>query len=208
MEFSVLLRTSRHIYTSWRLLGRPHHVPDDDTVEKKVTSSVEKARTGMRTKDPRLAQHCTRTWALPSPRGRPRRRICSCPSSAESGVSTQEMAPSGGSPRAEAPSPSSQQRATPRFLACNTASWTRYSLGNSCVCHLHPWVLGRGDHVILPPGLLALHQLLHQEDVHQPGPLLHRLGFSHLQCQEVQLRAASVVLCSLRFAPDRDTAAC
>ena len=91
MEFSVLLRTSRHIYTSWRLLGRPHHVPDDDTVEKKVTSSVEKVRTGMRLKDPRLAQHCTRTWALPSPRGRPRRRICSCPSSAESGVSTQRV---------------------------------------------------------------------------------------------------------------------
>ena len=112
------------------LPGCPHHVPDDD-YEEKVTSSVEKARTGMRTKDPRLAQHCTRTWALPSPRGRPRRRICSCPSSAESGVSTQEMAPSGGSPRAEAPSPSSQQCATPRFLACNTASWTRYSLGNS-----------------------------------------------------------------------------
>ena len=123
--------------------GRPHHVPDDDTVEmKKVTSSVEKARTGMRPKDPRLAQHCTRTWALPSPRGRPRRRICSCPSSAESGVSTQEMAPSGGSPRAEAPSPSSQQCATPRFLACNTASWTRYSLGTSYACHLRPWVLG------------------------------------------------------------------
>ena len=91
---------------------------------------MEKARTGMRTKDPRLAQHCTRTWALPSPRGRPRRRICSCPSSAESGVSTQRVAP-GGSPRAEAPSPSSQQCATPRFLACNPASWTRYSLGNS-----------------------------------------------------------------------------
>ena len=102
---------------------------------------MEKARTGMRLKDPRLAQHCTRTWALPSPRGRPRRRICSCPSSAESGVSTQEMAPSGGSPRAEAPSPSSQQCATPRFLACNTASWTRYSLGTSCDCHLqHPGV--------------------------------------------------------------------
>ena len=106
-----------------------------------MTSSVEKVRTGMRLKDPRLAQHCTRTWALPSPRGRPRRRICSCPSLAESGVSTQEMAPSGGSPRAEAPSPSSQQCATPRFLACNTASWTRYSLGNSCVCHLRTMVL-------------------------------------------------------------------
>ena len=124
------------------LPGRPHHVPDDDYEEKKVTSSVEKARTGMRPKDPRLAQHCTRTWALPSPRGRPRRRICSCSSSAESGVTTQEMAASGGSPRAEAPSPSSQQCATPRFLACSTASWTRYSLGTSYACHLHPWVLG------------------------------------------------------------------
>ena len=179
--------------------GRPHHVPDDDTVEKKVTSSVEKARTGMRLKDPRLAQHCTRTWALPSPRGRPRRRICSCPSSAESGVSTQEMAPSGGSPRAEAPSPSSQQCATPRFLACNTASWTRYSLGNSCVCHLHPWVLGWGDHVILPPGLLALHLLLHQEDVHQPGSPLHRLGFSPSESRNpTPARQCRLMLAALR----------
>ena len=31
-----------------------------------------KARTGMRTQDPRLAQHCTWTWALPSSSSRPR----------------------------------------------------------------------------------------------------------------------------------------
>ena len=52
-----------HLYFM-ELPGCPHHVPDDDN-EEKVMSSVEKARTGMRLKDPRLAQHCTRTWALP-----------------------------------------------------------------------------------------------------------------------------------------------
>ena len=129
-ESRVLLRTSCHIYTSRRLLGRPHHVPDDDTVEKKVTGSVEKARTGMRIKDPRLAQHCTRTWALPSPRGRPRRRICSCPSSAESGVSTQRVRapedhrePRPLAPAASSARPRDSSPAT-RPAGCGTASGT------------------------------------------------------------------------------------
>ena len=189
------------------LPGCPHHVPDDDTAEKKVTSSVEKARTGMRLKDPRLAQHCTRTWALPSPRGRPRRRICSCPSSAESGVSTQRVRPpeSHREPRPLAPAASS---ARPRDSSPATRPAGRGTAsGTPSVCHLHPWVLGRGDHVILPPGLLALHQLLHQEDVHQPGPLLRRLGFSPLasrsptpgrQCRLMLRSSTSRSSCMLR----------
>ena len=43
------------------------------TMKTMIKRGAVKARTGMRTQDPRLAQHCTRTWALPSPSSRPGR---------------------------------------------------------------------------------------------------------------------------------------
>ena len=128
-----------------------------------------KARTGMRTQDPRLAQHCDLGSAFTelAAKGRRKARLLSARDALQSDPSSQKrgraMAPSGGHLGAEAPS--SQSRRHERkplhpyyndvLDAVQLQVSQRDAQVHSCVCRLHhPGVYG---HKQRPDGVYRLH---------------------------------------------------
>ena len=105
------------------------------TMKTMIKRGAVKARTGMRTQDPRLAQHCDLGSAFTelAAKGRRKARLLSARDALQSDPSSQKrgrtMAPSGGRLGAKAPSRQSRRTRGSPSAPTTTTCWTRYSLG-------------------------------------------------------------------------------